>query len=80
MSHYGPSWAWDLNRPEAIEARRQIAEFRIRNATETLERSLILAIHAHMEARSEMKYEDISPTLIALAKKFQLASEDKLIT
>lgn len=22
-SHYGPRWAWDLSRPEAIEARRQ---------------------------------------------------------
>ena|SRR3984885_3951195 len=28
--HYGPSWAWDFNRPEAIEARRQIADFRRR--------------------------------------------------
>lgn len=27
MSHYGPKWAWDQNRPEAIEARRQAAEF-----------------------------------------------------
>lgn len=25
--HYGPKWMWDQNRPEAIEARRQAAEF-----------------------------------------------------
>lgn len=24
--HYGPEWAWDQTRPEAIEARRQVAE------------------------------------------------------
>jgi hypothetical protein len=25
--HYGPTWAWDQSRPEAIEAHRQVAEF-----------------------------------------------------
>jgi hypothetical protein len=25
--HYGPKWAWDQSRPEAIEAHRQAAKF-----------------------------------------------------
>ena len=26
-NHYGPTWAWDQSRPEAIQARDQVAEF-----------------------------------------------------
>ena len=28
--NFGPEWFWDQNRPEAIEARRQAAEFHMR--------------------------------------------------
>ena len=28
--HFGPEWFWDQNRPGAIEARRQMAEFHMR--------------------------------------------------
>ena len=31
--HYGPSWAWDQTRPEAIEARAQMAKFRTQDGT-----------------------------------------------
>jgi hypothetical protein len=28
-AHYGPTWAWNQNRPEAIEVRAQMAECHI---------------------------------------------------
>lgn len=44
-SNFGPEWAWDWNRPEAIEARRQIREGYIQRQAQAQ------SVRVHQEVR-----------------------------
>lgn len=57
--HFGPRWYWDQSRPEAIEARSQVAEFH--------KRCLVLPLSR--QAKTEQRETARS----LLAKHFQLA-------
>jgi hypothetical protein len=53
--HYGPEWAWDWNRPEAIEARRQIQEGYMQRYSQARDEQALLT-ELDLLANSPTKY------------------------